>query len=131
MYFHNVFVDVINLLDILELNTLSLKVNLNRCGVFIINYALHKICQHTDFCWPVFSRITTSRFCPCMGEYGSVKTRILAYFMQWWSLLIVISMNLLLTLNMQVLDTDCTPCLSLFRSFHKNKSNIRKREEDW
>ena len=44
---------------------------------------LHKICKNTSFNWPVFSCIRTeSRFCPYAGEYGSIKTRILGYFMQ-------------------------------------------------
>ena len=34
---------------------------------------LHKLCESTGF---------YCRFCPYTGEYGSVKTLILAYFMQ-------------------------------------------------
>ena len=48
--------------------------------------SLHKIRENTGFHWPVFSCIRTeSRFCSYKWEYGSVKTRILAYFMQWLS----------------------------------------------
>ena len=44
---------------------------------------LHKICENTGLHWPVFSRIRAKlRFCPYTGEYGSVETSILAYFMQ-------------------------------------------------
>ena len=35
---------------------------------------LHKTCENTVF--------TDLRFCPYTGEYGSVTTRTLAYFMQ-------------------------------------------------
>ena len=44
----------------------------------ILSATLHKT-------WPVFPRVrtkSTKRFCSYTGEYGSVKTRILTYFMQ-------------------------------------------------
>ena len=39
-----------------------------------LSQSLHKICENTGFNWSVFSPT---------GEYGLVKTRIPAYFMQW------------------------------------------------
>ena len=49
---------------------------------FLLCQSLHKIWSKTGFHWPVFSRIRAES-CPYTGEYGSVKTRILAYFMYW------------------------------------------------
>ena len=44
---------------------------------------LRKICENTDFRLArIYGFILNRRFYPYTGEYGSVKTRILAYFMQ-------------------------------------------------
>ena len=43
--------------------------------------SLHKICEITGFHGPVFS-LRMKNKCPHTGECGSMKTRILAYFMQ-------------------------------------------------
>ena len=47
----------------------------NRKNLYSLTDTLHKICENAGFHLPVFSRGDT-------GEYRSVKTRILAYFMQ-------------------------------------------------
>ena len=44
---------------------------------------LHKTCENASFHWPVFSRIRTKSYILSLyGSIQSVKTRILAYFMQ-------------------------------------------------
>ena len=46
--------------------------------------SLHEIWEKTGFHWHVFSRIRTeSQILTLCGRKQSVKTRILAYFMQW------------------------------------------------
>lgn len=49
----------------------------------IVCLSVHKVCTNIDFHW-LYSTI----FCPYTGEYGSVKTHIIAYFMQClWKLI--------------------------------------------
>ena len=48
----------------------------------IVCLSVHKVCTNIDFHW-LYSTI----FCPYAGEYGSVKTDIIAYFMQFMHIL--------------------------------------------
>ena len=48
------------------------------CVIIHFSPSLYKTCQNTGFLLPVFSRTKTGS----MEKYGSVKTRILTYFMQ-------------------------------------------------
>ena len=48
----------------------------------IVCLSVHKVRTNIDFHW-LYSTI----FCPYTGEYGSVKTHIIAYFMQFMHIL--------------------------------------------
>ena len=51
--------------------------------IIYVEYPQHKTCKNTEFHWPIFSRIRTkSSILSLYGRIQSVKTRILAYFMQ-------------------------------------------------
>ena len=51
--------------------------------IFSLQISLHKLCKNMGFHLP-YSHVSGQnlRLYPCTAEYGSVKTRILAYFIQ-------------------------------------------------
>ena len=62
---------------------------------FSLKTSLDKLCENKGFHLPVFPRTRTKLICPYTVENGSVKNRILAYFMQCISQTIILTPHLI------------------------------------